>query len=87
MDATVAKVSSLETKDGECLTTMKSEIVKKADGVFYKDEKLSYHEKMDSAFKSVRKAYIGRLKRNIKKDSQQVTVLHLIILAMYLNLQ
>lgn len=38
MDATVSKLSFMQTIDGKCLTYMKSEIEKKDDGVFFKEK-------------------------------------------------
>ena len=65
LDGTVSKLSCLESRDGECLGKMKADIEKKHDGVFYGDEKLSYHDRMETEFESIRKDYIKRLKKNI----------------------
>lgn len=74
MDSTLSKLTCLETKDGECISKMKTQLRKTDDGAFYGEEKVLYNVNMDSEFESVRKDYINRLKKNFanrfrKEDS------------------
>ena len=71
IDGTLSKINSLECTDGPRLTDMKSKLKKVEGDMFYADEKVSYHDNMDSEFQSVRKDYVKRLKKIYKTDLEK----------------
>ena len=61
----------MECTDGSCLTDMKLKLKKVEGDIFYADEKVSYHDNMDSEFESIRKDFVKRLKKKYTKQIQK----------------
>ena len=67
IEGTLAKLITLETNDGKCLTDMKGKIVNRGDdGMYYGEEKLLYSDRMCDEFETIRKEYVKNIRKNMK---------------------
>lgn len=76
LEGTIAKISSLESTDGESFTLIKSELRKKGktNEVVYCEEKLAYYSKMDEEFQIARQDFVKRMTKNITDRFQNLMI-------------
>ena len=65
----------MASQNGEALMEMKETIRIEGDEAYYREEKLSFSQSMDSEFQNVRPNYVHRLKKNIKGRFKKVLCL------------